>query len=1164
MTLLFSESGMSENAEVSNPALQGLFIPAIDNPVGSDGFGISIPWGGGDSARNYSEYGPSQSNSAEATQLRDLADISFGGNISFDTEGLIGPQGVQGPTGPQGPQGIPGVAFFPTNFITDFSEIQKDINSVWGSDGSADTMLYASEVIKKWNITWLPFDIDSGVSAWNDVCMDLDGSFISIASNGSIFLSTDSGSNWSEKIPEVDNFSAISCNTLGSKIVTIGDNSKSEGNIWTSDDYGENWSEVAVTGDDQPTGSDLCSGTTDPTTLSDSVFETRSIAIDTPITLTSGTQYAIVVGGVGINGTVGVYWLANVGSYPNGSVYHSHDAGVTWDQNATGLLYDSWFQTFEGAAYRDQYTPTGSNGWQCSNLNWFAQTFVASSTYEISKINLKLKRNSSLSAGTLTVGIRAVAPSGTINDAFLGAGGSFVTVATSFGVSLSTDFGSNWSYSYPDGGATNWERIICSTDGTYIYTWDDNDNIYRTANGGTSWASTTPAGGDTFSPNDIAISSTGQFVIIVGSNSTDTSKSAYLSSDYGVTWTVVNPTSNVVVWDECTIDNSGNTMTVVDSSLGYFYASFDGGTTWKSQNIPATSSDRSSIAISGDGSLGVVCNTDDNNEVFYNSGYYSELTITDTPITSAGRSLMDDDTAVDQVVTLGFTETAEDISDHIFSDGSDHLFINQDVTISSSPTFVTTDLTDITDSNIPFVGAGGFEDSPITTDGVDITVSGNIIADTIDLNDITDGNVPYMSGSGFADSPLTTDGTDLVSTGNLTISHGDFHSDLRLIATSCDLTIGSGTASTVDGCDYTANRENKGVALRMFPNGTSQLSTIQLSNDTDTSNFSGLGIRVDEDTGYIEPLAAGTPATPLTVLDITVATTFSSALTADDVVTVNADSNTQDIYPLAEDMYSLGRVDKSWNSCIIMDTTNGKPYRIEVISGSLTATSILEADLSAYYKMNDNAASTDVIDETGVNNGTAQQNTEDIDTTGLINGALTFNGSSDYIDGGNDSSLDWGSGDGTIMCIFKRNGNPSGDEVLVIKGAVGGGQKTYMIRLNSSGQVNFWMDDNVEAKQVTTTGGSYCDNEWHVIFAIRDGNNMRLIVDTEVVTPTDITSLGDIDDTENLTLGAYNLSGSQGDSGFFGGAMDCIMIWARALDSNEYGWLYNSGSGREI
>jgi hypothetical protein len=55
--------------------------------------------------------------------------------------------------------------------------------------------------------------------------------------------------------------------------------------------------------------------------------------------------------------------------------------------------------------------------------------------------------------------------------------------------------------------------------------------------------------------------------------------------------------------------------------------------------------------------------------------------------------------------------------------------------------------------------------------------------------------------------------------------------------------------------------------------------------------------------------------------------------------------------------------------------------------------------LVAHWKMNDNVASTVVLDSSGNGyNGTAQANTNTLDTTGKIAGALTFNGTTDYID----------------------------------------------------------------------------------------------------------------------------------------------------------------------
>jgi hypothetical protein len=51
----------------------------------------------------------------------------------------------------------------------------------------------------------------------------------------------------------------------------------------------------------------------------------------------------------------------------------------------------------------------------------------------------------------------------------------------------------------------------------------------------------------------------------------------------------------------------------------------------------------------------------------------------------------------------------------------------------------------------------------------------------------------------------------------------------------------------------------------------------------------------------------------------------------------------------------------------------------------------------AQWKMNDDAANTTVLDSVGGYNGTAQQNTEDINAVGQINGSLRFNGTIDYI-----------------------------------------------------------------------------------------------------------------------------------------------------------------------
>ena len=55
-----------------------------------------------------------------------------------------------------------------------------------------------------------------------------------------------------------------------------------------------------------------------------------------------------------------------------------------------------------------------------------------------------------------------------------------------------------------------------------------------------------------------------------------------------------------------------------------------------------------------------------------------------------------------------------------------------------------------------------------------------------------------------------------------------------------------------------------------------------------------------------------------------------------------------------------------------------------------------------HWKMNDNEATTVVLDASGNgHDGTALQNTSVLHTTGKIDGALTFNGTTDYVNVGN-------------------------------------------------------------------------------------------------------------------------------------------------------------------
>jgi len=247
-----------------------------------------------------------------------------------------------------------------------------------------------------------------------------------------------------------------------------------------------------------------------------------------------------------------------------------------------------------------------------------------------------------------------------INTVRLGAGGSFILCTTTTGLYLSTNFGSVWINVLPDAGeTTEWDKGICSGTGTYIISERKSDGVlYRSGNTGSTWATITPAGADTFTVNDMKMSESGQYVVIVGTNGTTQANSCYTSADYGVTWTVRNPTTAyTLAWTTCDISDNGQIIMV--GATGDLYVTFNGGILWKKQNPPASNYWWESAGISGDGKIGVIVNTGTANEWFKNSGWNDLATVTTTPFTATGRSIVGaaNAAAANTVLGLGTTDS---------------------------------------------------------------------------------------------------------------------------------------------------------------------------------------------------------------------------------------------------------------------------------------------------------------------------------------------------------------------------------------------------------------------------------------------------------------------------------------------------------------------------
>ncbi|MFX0108872.1 MAG: DUF2341 domain-containing protein, partial [Candidatus Hodarchaeota archaeon] len=154
------------------------------------------------------------------------------------------------------------------------------------------------------------------------------------------------------------------------------------------------------------------------------------------------------------------------------------------------------------------------------------------------------------------------------------------------------------------------------------------------------------------------------------------------------------------------------------------------------------------------------------------------------------------------------------------------------------------------------------------------------------------------------------------------------------------------------------------------------------------------------------------------------------------------------------------------------------------------------------------------------NHATGYNLQSDDQVDGQIDGSIDFDNVQDYLDCGDDSSLDVGSSDFSLSLWFNYDGVDMG--VLAGKGAVLTARR-YRISIESGpGMLMAEIDDNTAAKTVFSTS-TYGDNLWHHVSMVRDGNNLRLFIDgvEDPNSPTDITGYGSLDELESFYINAF-------------------------------------------
>lgn len=218
--------------------------------------------------------------------------------------------------------------------------------------------------------------------------------------------------------------------------------------------------------------------------------------------------------------------------------------------------------------------------------------------------------------------------------------------------------------------------------------------------------------------------------------------------------------------------------------------------------------------------------------------------------------------------------------------------------------------------------------------------------------------------------------------------------------------------------------------------------------------------------------------------------------------------------------------------------------------------------LVAHYCLNDNAASTAVDDTQDNAEGTATVNTDTIDTTGLINGAFQFNGTTAWVDCGTPAAINT-LGNWTLCSWYKRNGHAAASQVLVGRYASNTTDNEFMIGVNTSGfaytiRIVSQVPNNYDFFADNT---NLDDNAWHHVLArFIQGTGTQLWVDGAYqgvdasFKDTVFTSI-----TAKLFIGASDNAQRLPSSA----AQDDVRLYNYDITDDNIAFLYNGGAGTE-
>ena len=225
------------------------------------------------------------------------------------------------------------------------------------------------------------------------------------------------------------------------------------------------------------------------------------------------------------------------------------------------------------------------------------------------------------------------------------------------------------------------------------------------------------------------------------------------------------------------------------------------------------------------------------------------------------------------------------------------------------------------------------------------------------------------------------------------------------------------------------------------------------------------------------------------------------------------------------------------------DTTIYLYYDYQNVSDEV----LVPEGLVAWYELNGDAVDSSGNGFDGTNNG-AIATTDRFDNT---NGAMSFDGSNDYIDCGNDSALN--PADAITISVWVKLNSKDIDQEIIRKSRDSSGE-VYEIFIKDNNEIFFGIRDSSGTENYVLPSTTLTTGVWHHIVGTYDKQYLRLYLNGDEIGSESSTLTLD-SSSKNLSIG-YNDAGTK----YFNGDIDDVRLYNRALSTDEISTLYHSSS----